>query len=196
MSQRTALLVSAALTAIVLVAGVGLTVRLMNAPVEATVTGDASDADVPSEADLDRERDYRAVIDRLQEANSALATSYERIAGLLDDVEQLRAQNAQLREREALYQERLAEANSRLQRQGQEAVAVPRTAQASSDDPPLASTVTSVQAPSRSSAPPQVAAVPAPSSRVASKQRDRDDVNRRPDGRDARTGRKSDHERD
>ena len=52
-----------------------------------------------------------------------------RITALLDSVEQLRQQNAQLREREAQYQRLLTEANRRLQAQGQAgSVAIPPAA--------------------------------------------------------------------
>jgi len=133
MSQRVALLVSAVLAAITLIAGAGLAVRVLRGDVAIAADGDSSGADTATAADDDRERVYREAFDSLQEANAALVTSYQRIAALLDTVEQLRQQNAELRDREALYQQRLAEANDRLQRQGQAAVEIPPTAQLDPD---------------------------------------------------------------
>jgi hypothetical protein len=124
MSQRAALLISTAITVLTLLAALGVGVHVWRADAGATATGTVDEITGPTDADIEQERQYREQFDRLQASNAALAASYDRIAGLLDDVEQLRAQNAELREREARYQERLAEANTRLQKLGQKPIAL------------------------------------------------------------------------
>jgi len=124
MSQRAALLISTAITAFTLLAALGLGVQVWRADAGAPAAGVADDGAGPTAIEIEQERQHREQFDRLQASNAALAASYSRIAGLLDDAEKLRAQNAELREREARYQERLAEANTRLQRTGQKPTAL------------------------------------------------------------------------
>jgi hypothetical protein len=132
MSQRAALLVSVALTAFILLTGVELAARIQRGDPTAVDNGDSTTATAAADVDPDQDLVYRDVFDRLQEANAALASSYDRISGLLDRVDQLQTQNSELRERERVYQQRLAEANSRLESQGQTAIAIPLSSQAPS----------------------------------------------------------------
>lgn len=115
MSQRTALLISTVLTVLTLLGGVGLAVRVMSAnPANPDDIADQqpASADTPSVADADLQVE---LLDRLEAFNMALSTSYQRIADLLNTVDRLQTQNAELRERELVYQARLAEANKRLE---------------------------------------------------------------------------------
>lgn len=122
MSQRAALLISLALTVVTLLGAVGVVVRVMgaNRPAVESAAVDSGDS-----AEPDLEALVAEELEQLQRSNSALAASYERIASLLQIVDQLQGQNAELRDRERVYQERLAEANRRLAEGGQTAVTVP-----------------------------------------------------------------------
>jgi hypothetical protein len=115
MSQRAALVISAALTITVLLIGTGLALRLTGSPADSDIDANADVAQPTADAEDELRQEY---IDRLQTSNAVLAASYDRIAALLDDVDQLKAQNTALLEREAVYQQRLAEANARLQEAG------------------------------------------------------------------------------
>jgi hypothetical protein len=133
MSQRAAVAIAAALAAFTLIGALALSARLVRGNVATVAVSETAASDALAETDPEQDDAYRQASDRLQEANAALAASYERITTLLDDVAALQAQNAQLREREALYQQRLAEANTRLQQQGQAAIEVRPTARASGE---------------------------------------------------------------
>lgn len=134
MSQRIAFLVSAALTAVILLAGVGLTARLMRNESTAADAGEAVAADGAADESQAQDQTYQEAFTRLQQANTALAASYDRIAGLLDRVDALQAQNAQLRAREVEYQDRLTEANRRLEGEGRAAVVLPGASRANVDE--------------------------------------------------------------
>ncbi|MFN8632678.1 MAG: hypothetical protein U0893_02400 [Chloroflexota bacterium] len=121
MPQRAALLISTALTVLTLVAGIGLSVHVLRSDAEQTTQNDAA----VSDADQQRESDYRELFALVESSNAALSASYTRIAGLLDEVDRLRSENATLREREAQYQQRLAEATKRLAERGEQASADP-----------------------------------------------------------------------
>ena len=108
MSQRAALILSIALTVLVLLAGTGLAIRAIaastDAPDDEQTSASATVADDLVDGRLSD------AIEQLQRSNDALAHSYERINALLDEVHELEQQNATLREREAQYQNLLAEA--------------------------------------------------------------------------------------
>lgn len=133
MSQRFALLISTALTVAILLTGVGLAVRVLRA--DAAAEAPAAAVDDADAAEQDRQ--LGEAVTRLQASNAALATSYDRIDRLTAAVEQLRAENAVLRQREGQYQERIAEANARLRREGVATIALPPA-----DKPPTGSAAT------------------------------------------------------
>lgn len=132
MTQRLALILSATLTIVALLASLGVTVALVHSGPSAAATPQTADAiGNPERTDApDQEDQYREYFQLLQTSNAALLTSYDRIASLLDENQQLGAQNAILRQRDAEYQDRLAEANQRLQRVGKQPIDVPPLTQA------------------------------------------------------------------
>jgi hypothetical protein len=123
-TQRTALTISTAFTVLILLAALGLSVRVLRADVDAGIASNETDSDAAAGAAAQDRQSYEYV-QRLQESNDALAASFRRQLDLLDELDRVRAENALFRERERLYQERLAEANLRLRRLGQEAGALP-----------------------------------------------------------------------
>jgi hypothetical protein len=123
-AQRTALAISTAFTVLILLAALGLSVRVLGPSADPVTPGDDSDSDVAA-GTADRDPQIHEYMRRLQESNDALTASYRRQIGLLNELEQLRAENALLRNRDRQYQERLTEANVRLQRLGQEVGALP-----------------------------------------------------------------------
>lgn len=125
MSQRVAFLVSAILAALILLGGIGLATRIVRGEPATADADDGQGANLAADQSQEQDQTYVEMFDRLQQANTALATSYDRIASLLDRVDALQAQNAQLRAREVEYQARLAEANRRLDDQGRAAIAIP-----------------------------------------------------------------------
>ena len=135
MLQRTALIISTALTVLTVLVGLGLALRVASssAPIEDAADGSrSSEQNDPaarySEQNAEQDAVYREAFERLSAANTALATSYQRIDALREEMRQLQEQNATLRQREATYQERLAQANSRLERLNAGAVPVPAVA--------------------------------------------------------------------
>jgi len=102
------LILSTALTVLVLLAGTGLAIRAIGASEDAP-DDEQSVASATGADDLIDSR-LSDAIEQLQRSNDALAHSYERINALLDDVHELEQQNATLREREAQYQNLLAQA--------------------------------------------------------------------------------------
>ncbi len=125
MSQRMALVLSAALTVFVVIVAVALGARLGGTASEATSTVDpppvaqGKSGTVASSNLTDivwqREQGYRQVV---EEANSRLQQAYDNVRTLQAQLLRLQSQNAALVEREQTYQQRLQEANRLLQQLG------------------------------------------------------------------------------
>ncbi|MGE3268959.1 MAG: hypothetical protein AB7P40_09445 [Chloroflexota bacterium] len=119
MLQRTALIISTALTTLTLLVALALVLRVMTSgPTPEEV--DTATADQTEVADQQAEQDaaVRDALEQLITANQALTASYQRIDGLSEQVRLLQEQNATLRQREATYAARLAEASNRLEHSG------------------------------------------------------------------------------
>jgi uncharacterized membrane protein YkoI len=136
MTQKTALILTTALTVFMIIVATALALRLGNptTPVadaaQAVPTVDVVPVTTPSqnlslEEVLQRDAVYRQ---RLEEANAQLEAAYTQMRRLQQQLQQLQEQNNLLLQREQLYQQRLQEAN-RLLGQGNTASAA-STAQA------------------------------------------------------------------
>ncbi|HXH10619.1 MAG TPA: hypothetical protein VNP04_12770 [Alphaproteobacteria bacterium] len=122
MSQRMAVVLSAALTVFVVIVAVALGARLGRSAPEATSTvdplptaqrelGTVTSANV-TEIVAQREQGYRQLV---EEANGRLQQAYDNVRALQAQLLRLQSQNAALVEREQTYQQRLQEANRLLQ---------------------------------------------------------------------------------
>lgn len=116
MSRKTALIITTALTAFVLIVAGALAVRLgiSHADPALAVSVDPTTANAPVATEIVQQREalYRQ---RLDLANAQLEQAYGQMQQLQTQLQQIQMQNATLLEREVVFQQRLEEANSMLQ---------------------------------------------------------------------------------
>lgn len=122
MSQKMAVVLSAALTVFVVIVAVALGARLRGSAPEATSTVDPpptaqGESGAITSANLteivaQRERGYRQLV---EEANGRVQQAYDNVRALQAQLQRLQSQNAVLVEREQTYQQHLQEGNRLLQ---------------------------------------------------------------------------------